>query len=177
MNISKSSPKDFIILLFNSYIEFYYNEIYQSLLLEKEYRYQFLTFILDHYNYEIEHDYLNEIINKKDKNDRLKFLIIHSFKNKLEINQFFLYLDDNSFIQQKLFKKFIKGIELTKQKIVVANYEEMYQFDIKNLEDDSIQILKLYKQELIDNFGLTNPSYFYQFIEYMKDKEQELIIH
>ena len=174
LSVSKSSPKDFIKILFNSYIEFYDNEIYQSLLLETEYRYQYLTFILDHYNYEIEYDYLNSILNKKENDNRLKFLIVHSFKNKLEINQFFLYLDDNSFIQQKLYKIFIKGIEVKKQKILLANYEEMYQFDIKNLEDDNIKILKLYRQELLDNFGLINPSYFYEFIDYMKDKEQEL---
>ena len=53
-----------------------------------------LTFIIDHYNYEIEYDYINKIL-KENNNGTLQFLIEHTLNNKKPINEFFQILDEN----------------------------------------------------------------------------------
>ena len=163
----------FIQTLFESYILLYKEYLSAKLLLEKENRFKMLIFIIDHYNYEIESDYINKIL-KENNNGTLQFLIEHTLNNKKTISEFFHILEDNTF--QKMnegLSNFTKGVELKKNQTIIGYYEEMYSFDERNFDDKDLKILKLYKEELLDNFGLNNPSYFFRFIDYMKDKKQD----
>ena len=85
-----------------------------------------LIFIIDHYNYEIESDYINKIL-KENNNGTLQFLIEHTLNNKKTISEFFHILEDNTF--QKMnegLSNFTKGVELKKNQTIIGYYEEMY---------------------------------------------------
>ena len=172
LNLYNININNFINNIFDLFIKLYEKEILSYLKLEKEREYQTLIMIIDHYNYEIEYDKINKILNRKENNERLKFIIVHSFNSKKEINEFFENLNNNNYVQYKGRKGYIKGIEVIKNKTIIGYYEEMYAFDEKNFEDEDLKILKIYKDELLDNFGLVNPDYFYKFIKYMKDKQK-----
>ena len=162
----------FIQILFESYILLYKEYFSARLLLEKDNRFKMLIFIIDHYNYEIEYDYINKIL-KENNNGTLHFLIEHTLNNKKTISEFFHFLEDGSFQNmESALGDYSKGVELKKNKTIIGYYEEMYPFNAKNFDDKDLNILKLYKEELLDNFGLNNPNYFFRFIDYMKDKDQ-----
>ena len=86
---------------------------------------------------------------------------------------FFQNIEDNSYIKDTKYIKFIKGIEVMKNKTIIAYYEQIYPLNKMNFEDQDLKILQLYKNELLDNFGLINQIYFFKFMDYMKDKDQE----
>lgn len=170
MNISVKNSNEFIKILLDSYIELYKKFIHQRLLDEKIERYKMLIIIIDHYNQEIEINYIKDLLKKND--DSLKFLIKHSLNNKNEINNFFQYIDDKSFKQGGDFISFLKGIEVDKNKEVIGYYEEMYPLDKTNFDDNNLKIFKLYENEILENFSLSEPIYFYKFLDYMKSKNQ-----
>ena len=170
-NISINRINDFVIALLNSYIDIYKRFIHPSLLLEKEEKFKQFIIIIDHYNYEITYDYINKIL--KDNNDFLKFIIKHSLSGRKEINEFFQNIDDNSYLRNLEFNTLIKGIEVIKGKTIIGYYEQMYPLNSQNFEDKDLKILKLYENELLNNFGLINQIYFFKFMDYMKDKEQD----
>lgn len=170
-NIPVTNINTFIKALLDSYIELYNSYIHEIIFEEKEPdRPPMLIFIIDHYNYEIDYDYFSEKLNSNDR--ILKFLISHSLSSKNEINELFRYLDDKNYKFEKPDES-SKGIAVSKNKTMVAYYREMFAFNKENFEDTELNILQLYKNELIDNFGLSNPDYIYKFIDYMKDKNQD----
>ena len=155
--------------IFDAYIDLYKTFIYQILLKEKRRYCSQLLIIIDHYNSEIEYDHINKIFNEKENEHcYLKILIQHSLSDKRKINEFFKYLNDNNF---NLWENSDNGIAFIKDKIIFGYFDEMYEFDKENL--DNIKILKLYKNELLENFGLNNPYYIYKFIDYMESQNQE----
>ena len=169
IDISTNNSKTFIENLFSAYIELYKKYIHKILLAETDEIYKMIIFIIDHYNNEIDIDYISKILREND--DTIIFLIKHSFNDKNEITKFYQYIDDDTFTTPDLIQT-SKGIEIFKNKTIVGYYEEFYEFDINNFNEET-NILHLYKDELIENFGLINPNYFYRFINFMKDKEQE----
>ena len=171
VQLSINSIKDFAETLLDSYIDVYKKFIHPSLLLEEKKEYKQFIIIIDHYNYEINYDYINEIL--KNNNDFLKFIIKHSFSGKKQINEFFQNIEDNSYIKDLEYRELANGIEVMKSKTIIAYYEQMYPLNKKNFEDQDLKILQLYKNELLDNFGLINQIYFFKFMDYMKDKDQE----
>lgn len=173
LNQIKFNSNNFINNLFNVYITLFENEILEYLKLEEKNEYKNLTFIIDHYNYEISCDIFDKILNGKEKKiENLKFLITHSFNSRKEIDEFFAYLDDNKYIQNDRFTNLIKGIVVIRKSTIIGYYEEMYSFGKENFDDKNLEVLKMYKDELLDNFNLITPNYFYKFIDYMKDKEK-----
>ena len=170
-NISINRIKDFVKALLNACIDIYKNFIHPLLLREEDEKFKQFIIIIDHYNYEITYNYINEIL--KYNNDFLKFIIKHSLSGRKEINEFFQNIDDNSYLRNLEFNSLTKGIEVIKSKTIIAYYEQMYPLDKKNFEDKDLKILKLYENELLNNFGLINQIYFFKFMDYMRDKEQE----
>ena len=171
LNLTVENAKNFFKILLNSYINLYKEYVHELLLIEKKPEYKMLIFILDHYNNEIEYDFIKEKL-ENNNDGTLLFLIKHSLNNKKEIDELFQNIDDTNYKPYDFdFFKFTKGIELIHNKTIVGFYEEMYTFNINNFESEGPELLKLYKNELIENFGLINPNYFYKFIEYMKDND------
>ena len=168
--ISINGIKELSKNLLNAYIELYKTFIRQSLEIETNERYKMLIIILDHYNYEINYDYINDIL--KNSDDYLKFIVKHSLISEFEKNEFLQNIKDKSFIQGCEYGC-VKGIEIIKNKTIIAYYEQMYPFAINNFEDEDLPALTLYKDELLANFDLINPIYIYKFLNYMKDKDQK----
>lgn len=165
-SLSMNNTNNFIKILFDSYIKLYKDYIHALVLKEEKEYNQKMIFILDHYKDEIDYEYITQTSKKNDAT--LKFLIKHSLNNKKENEKLFRYLDDDNYkIETTLISK---GIEVIKNKIMIGYYEGMYDFDIANFDD--VKILKLYKDEILANFGLNNPSYIYKFIDFLKDKNQ-----
>ena len=170
MILSNNGIKLIAKSILDAYIKLYKQFILQRLKSEKKEKFKMLIIILDHYNYEIDYDYINDILKN---NDNLKFIIKHSLTKENEINEFFQNIKDSSFNQNSEIKGCVKGIEIIKNKTVIAYYEHLYPFDSRNFNDNDLPALKLYKDELLDKFGLINPIYLYKFLDYMKDKDQE----
>ena len=168
INLPSKNDNNFFKILLNSYIDLYKKYFHKNLLNEFDEQFKMIIIIIDHYNHEFENDFINKII-KENEDGTLQFLIKHSLNTKNEIEELFYNIDNADFKPYNTdFYKYVKGIEVIKDKIIVGFYKEMYPFDENNF--DGIELLKLYKNELKDNFGLINPNYFYKFIEYMKDK-------
>lgn len=176
-NIFKTSPTNnnhnFIKSMFDAYVELYKNYLLPMIKKEKEESYQCLIFIIDHYKYEIDIDYIKQKL--YENQNYLKFLVKHSLDERKEIEEFFGYQDDKNYNVKTLISK---GLELKRKQQIGQNvittmigyYERMYEFGEKNFGD--IQVLSFYKDELLYNFGLYNPMYIFKFIEYMKDKNK-----
>jgi len=49
----------------------------------------------------------------------------------------------------------------------------MINLNEKIFDDEDLNILNLYKEELIENFGLNNQIYYYKFLEYMDKQVQD----
>jgi hypothetical protein len=168
--ILATNINSFIKALLDSYIDLYNSYIHKIMLEEIEPdRPPMLIFIIDHYNYEIDYDYF--LGNLKGDDVCLKFIISHSLSSRSEINELFKYLDDKNYIFE-IPAEATKGIAVSKNKTMAGYYREMYAFNIENFKDTKLKLLTIYKDELIDNFGLSNPDYIYRFIDYMKDKNQ-----
>lgn len=161
-----NNDKDFINILFDSYIKLYKNFIRSIVLKEQKPDDQKIIFIIDHYKNEIDYEHIIKILGENDST--LKFLIKHSLNDRKEIEELFRYLDNDEY---EIDTEMSKGIEVIKNKIMIGYYEGMYDFDKANFED--VKVLKLYEDEIIQNFGLNNPSYIYKFIDYIKDKNQD----
>lgn len=157
--------------ILDAYIKLYKTFILKRLESEEKEKYKMLIIILDHYNYEIDYDYINDIL--KNNDEYLKFIIKHSLTKENEIYEFFQNIKDSSFNQNCEYKGCVKGIEIIKNKTVIAYYEHLYPFDSRNFNDNDLPALKLYKEELLEKFGLINPIYLYKFLDYIKDKDQE----
>ena len=168
--ISINGIKELSQNLLNAYIELYKTFIRQSLEIETNERFKMLIIILDHYNFEINYDFINDILSNND--DYLKFLIKHSLTSEDEKNEFFQKIKDSSF-EHGCKYGCIKGIEMIKNKTIIAYYEQMYPFALGNFNDEDLPVLSLYKEELLANFDLINPIYIYKFLNYMKDKDQK----
>ena len=171
MYIPNIGIKELAKIILDAYIELYKTFIKKRLELESKERFKMLIIILDHYNYEINNDYINDIL--KNNEDYLKFIIKHSLTKENEKSEFLLSIKDSSFIQNCDYQGCVKGIEIIKNKTIIAYYEHLYPFDERNFDDNDLPILKLYKDELLENFGLDNPIYLYKFLNYMKDKNIE----
>ena len=169
MKLSNNGIKIIAKSILDAYIKLYKTFILKRLESEEIEKYKMLIIILDHYNYEIDYDYINDIL--KNNAEYLKFIIKHSLTKENEINEFFQNIKDSSFKQNCEYQGC--GIEIIKNKTVIAYYEHLYPFDSRNFDDNDLPALKLYKEELVEKFGLINPIYLYKFLDYIKDKDQE----
>ena len=163
--IYSKNENDIIKVLFDAYIGLYKKYIYSILLTETRADSTQLLIIIDHYNYEIDYNYIYNTMNDK-QNERLKILIQHSLNSKKKTEEFIEYL---KYEKIDIISNSINGIAFKKNKTIFGYYNELYDFHIINFIQ--IKILRLYKKELIINFGNNNPYYFFRFIEYMEDKD------
>ena len=89
------SKQSFIKTLLNAYVSLFKEYILKYLNVEEEIQYQSLLIVMDHFSSEFDINYIYNIV--KD-NPKLKFLIVNSLHNKKEIDYFFSFIDNNSFI-------------------------------------------------------------------------------
>ena len=71
------------------------------------------------------------------------------------------------------------GIEVYKNNTMIGYYREMIELSENIFNDKDIPVISLYKKELLENFGLINQSFYFKFLDYMIDKnndEEDLII-
>ena len=99
-------------------------------------------------------------------------MVKYSIGNKKNIEKLFNYIDYNNYKRQVFFST--EGIELAKDNILIGYYYEMIDFWEENFEDKDFEILKLYKEELIKNFGLNNPNYYIRFLHFTKNTNSQL---
>ena len=159
----------FIKSLLESYISLTNDNIVKLLNIEKEEEYQTIIIIIDHYSNEMEVNYFEKIV--KD-NPKIRFLIVNSIHNKKDIQNFFSYFDNDNFdLYNDSFST--SGIEVYKNKTMVGYYTEMTELSKEIFNDKDIKILNLYKKELLENFGLNNPNYYYKFLIFMNDKKKD----
>ena len=170
--ISKITSKnniDFIIALLDSYVYIYRNYFISLFDLEKNARSKAMSLVIDHYEDNFE---LTKIYQIVKNNDKIKILVKHSINNKKDIEKLFNYIDNNNYQRQVFFST--EGIELAKDNILIGYYNEMIKFGEENFEDKEFEILKLYKEELINNFGLNNPNYYIRFLDFTKNTNSQL---
>lgn len=163
-NISLKDKTSFIVSLLKAYI-FLYQQYIINLLNEEPGK--FLIIIIDHY----ENDFnLSYIYDEMKNNNKIKFLIKHSIGNRKKIDFLFNFIDDSNYKYVQLYST--DGIELEKDQILIGYYNVMPDLGEQNFEDIKLEILKLYKDDLIENFGLNNPIYYIKFLDYMKNRNQ-----
>ena len=162
----------FIICLLNAYISVINEYILSYLNKETEPEYETIVIILDHFQYDFDITLINDITKK---NPKIRFVIKYTLNNIKAIENFFNFIDNDNF---KLGENYPgRGIEILNEKnrIMIGYYWEMINLSEKIFEDKDLNILNLYKEELIANFGLNNQIYYYKFLDYIdkqaKDKD------
>lgn len=169
--ISSNNDNDFLNALLDAYVFIYKNYILKFLELEKYESNKSIAFILDHY--ENNFDIISKISQISSSNEKIKILVKYSLNNNANIEKLFYYIDNNDYKVQDFFS--LEGIELAKDKILIGYYNEMIEFGKDNFDDKELEILKIYKDELIDNFGLNNPYYYIKFLDYSKNNNTQSI--
>ena len=167
--ISSKDNKDFIIALLDSYVYINKNYFISLFDLEKNERSKSMSLIIDHYEDNFD---LSKIYQIVKNNEKIKILVKHSINNKKNIEKLFNYIDNNNYERQVFFST--EGIEVAKDNILIGYYNEMIEFGEENFEDKELEILKLYKEELISNFGLNNTNYYIRFLDFTKNTNSQL---
>ena len=126
-----------------------------------------MSIIIDHYEGNFELSKINQMIKC---NEQIKILIIHSTFNKKNIENLFNYIDNDEYKLLNFYSK--EGIELVKNDILIGYYNEMIDFGKKNFEE--LELLKIYKDILIENFGLNNPNYYIKFLQFCLDNNVKI---
>lgn len=169
-DIINCNNNKFIITLLNAYISMINKYILHFLNIEKEQEYQTIVIILDHYQYDFDLELVNDIVKN---NPKIRFIIKYQLNNTKAIETFFKFIEKDNF-KISIYEP-CKGIEVSneKKKIIIGYYYEMINLNEKIFDDKDLRTLTLYKEELIEYFGLNNQLYFFKFLEYMGKQTQD----
>lgn len=152
----------FIKKLMNAYITIY-NKYVLELLNQEEYqKSQFMIITIDHFNDDFDLSFIFELIKEK----KIKLLVVHSINSPKALEKLFSYLDDIDNYRPKDLGS-AEGIELSKDNIFIGYYSLMTKIEKSCLNGEYYKYLRLYEQDLEENFNSYNIYYYIEFLKYL----------